>query len=222
MKAMILAAGHGKRMRPLTATTPKPLLKVGGKPLLQYHIEALVAAGMADIVINTAWLGEQVAAFVGDGSRFGARIILSPEGEPLETAGGIRRALPLLNARRFVVVNGDTWTDYPFAALRGIDPGVAAHLVLVPNPPQHPLGDFCLNPDGVIKPGEGPCYTFSGISVLSAAMFASLPDGPSPLAPLLRSQPTGAVTGECYHGRWYDVGTPARLAELDAELRVTH
>jgi MurNAc alpha-1-phosphate uridylyltransferase len=219
---MILAAGHGKRMRPLTATTPKPLLKVGGKPLLQYHIEALVAAGMADIVINTAWLGEQVAAFVGDGSRFGARITLSPEGEPLETAGGIKRALPLLDAHRFVVVNGDTWTEYPFAALRGIDPGVAAHLVLVPNPPQHPLGDFCLNPDGVIEPGEGPCYTFSGISVLSAAMFESLPDGPSPLAPLLRSQPTGAVTGECYRGRWFDVGTPARLAELDAELRVTH
>jgi MurNAc alpha-1-phosphate uridylyltransferase len=219
---MILAAGHGKRMRPLTATTPKPLLQVGGKPLLQYHIEALVAAGLVDIVINTAWLAEQIVAFVGDGSQFGARITLSPEGTPLETAGGILRALPLLGEGRFVVVNGDIWTDYDFASLRRIDPAVTAHLVLVPNPPQHPTGDFCLNEAGVVNPAEGPRYTYAGISMLSAAMFESLPGGASPLAPLLRAQPTGAVTGEYYRGRWFDVGTPRRLAELDTQLRATH
>jgi MurNAc alpha-1-phosphate uridylyltransferase len=219
---MILAAGHGKRMRPLTATTPKPLLEVGGKPLLQYHIEALVAAGMADIVINTAWLGEQIAAFVGDGSQFGARIALSPEGMPLETAGGIKRALPLLGESRFVVVNGDIWTDYDFADLQQVDPAVTAHLVLVPNPPQHPGGDFYLDNAGFISPVDGPRYTYSGISMLSAAMFESLADGPAALAPLLRAQPAGAVSGEYYRGRWFDVGTPQRLAELDAQLRVTH
>ena len=220
MKAMILAAGYGKRMRPLTATTPKPLLRVGGKALLHYHIEALVASGVVDIVINTAWLGEQIEQFVGDGSRFGARILVSPEGSPLETAGGIKRALPLLGDGRFVVVNGDIWTDYDYGDLQAADGGESmAHLVLVPNPPQHPGGDFCLGNDGVIGSAEGPRYTYSGISVLSAAMFQPLADGPSPLAPLLRAQPEGAVTGELYRGRWFDVGTLQRLAELDMQLR---
>jgi MurNAc alpha-1-phosphate uridylyltransferase len=220
---MILAAGYGKRMRPLTATTPKALLCVGGKALLQYHIEALVAAGVVDIVINTAWLGEQIEQFVGDGSRFGARILLSPEGVPLETAGGIKRALPLLGGGRFVLVNGDIWTDYNFADLQAAGRGDAmAHLVLVPNPPQHPVGDFCLGNNGVIGSAEGPRYTYSGIGVLSADMFQPLADGPSPLAPLLRAQPEGAVTGELYRGRWFDVGTVQRLAELDMQLRAVN
>ena len=223
MKAMILAAGHGKRMRPLTQTTPKPLLPVAGKPLLQYHIENLVAAGVADIVINTAWLGSQIAAFVGDGSRFGVRIRLSDEGEPLETAGGIKRALPFLGNGHFIIVNGDIWCDYDFTALLNTDLGdVLAHLVLVPNPAQHPEGDFVLDSRGFVDASPGERYTYSGISVLHAALFDDIPDGPSALAPLLRAQAPGAVTGELHRGRWFDIGTPQRLAQLDALLAQQH
>lgn len=219
MKAMILAAGHGKRMRPLTETIPKPLLPVAGKPLLQYHIENLVAAGVADIVINTAWLGSQIAAFVGDGARFGARIHLSDEGQPLETAGGIKRALPLLGNGHFIVVNGDIWTDYDFSALLNAKLGdVLAHLVLVSNPAQHPRGDFTLDDSGCIDAGSGERYTYSGLSVLHTALFDGVADGPAALAPLLRAQAPGAVTGELHRGRWFDIGTPQRLAQLDALL----
>ncbi len=219
MKAMILAAGHGKRMRPLTETIPKPLLPVGGKPLIQYHIERLAAAGVEDIVINTAWLGPQIAAFVGDGSRFGVRIQLSAEGRALETAGGIRRALPLLGEGHFMIVNGDIWTDYDFVSLLNADLGdVLAHLVLVPNPPQHAEGDFTLDSVGRIDAGGGERYTYAGISVLAAALFDGVADGPAALAPLLRGQAPGALTGELHRGLWFDVGTPQRLAELDALL----
>lgn len=219
MKAMILAAGHGKRMRPLTETTPKPLLPVAGKPLLQYHIENLVAAGVEDIVINTAWLGSQIAAFVGDGSRFGVRIRQSDEGEPLETAGGIKRALPLLGDGHFIIVNADIWTDYDFRLLLNADLGdVLAHLVLVSNPVQHPGGDFVLDSGGRIDVGPGERYTYSGLSVLHAALFDGVADGPAALAPLLRAQAPGAVTGELHRGRWFDIGTPQRLAQLDTLL----
>lgn len=220
---MILAAGHGKRMRPLTETTPKPLLRVAGKALLQYHIEALAAAGVQDIVINTAWLGQQIADFIADGSRFGVRVRLSPEGEPLETAGGIKRALPLLGDGHFIVVNADIWTDYDFLQLqRGHYSDVLAHLVLVPNPPQHPEGDFVLDAQGLVDAGAGQRYTYSGIAVLAAALFEAVPEGPSPLAPLLRAQAAGSLSGELYRGRWFDVGTPQRLHALDRLLASTH
>jgi MurNAc alpha-1-phosphate uridylyltransferase len=223
MKAMILAAGHGKRMRPLTDTIPKPLLPVGGKPLIQYHIERLVAAGIAEIVVNTAWLGEQIEDFLGDGERFGVGIRLSREGEPLETAGGIQRALPMLGDAPFLVVNGDIWIDYPFARLIEADfSGVLAHLVLVPNPPQHPEGDFTLHGDGTVGHGEAGRYTFAGVSVLAPELFAGLAAGPRQLAPLLRAQAPGAVRGELYEGTWFDIGTPARLRELDKVLSRTN
>lgn len=217
MRAMILAAGFGERMRPLTETTPKPLLRVGGKPLIQYHIEALAAAGVEDIVVNTAWLGEQLEAWLGDGSRFGVTIQISPEGRPLETAGGIRRALPLLGDEPFLVVNGDIWTDYPYGKLlrRDYSP-VLAHLLLVPNPPQHAAGDFTLGADGTVDCGGGERYTFAGISVLSPRLFDGVEEGSSSLAPLLRAQAPGAVSGELYQGYWFDVGTPQRLSELDS------
>jgi MurNAc alpha-1-phosphate uridylyltransferase len=218
---MILAAGYGKRMRPLTDVTPKPLLMAGGKSLLQYHIERLAMAGFDDIVLNIAWLGSQIADFVGDGSRFGVRIQISDEGSPLETAGGIRRALPLLGDGHFALVNGDIWTDYDFSQLLRHDHSTASgHLVLVPNPPQHPLGDFTLDDRGHIDVGRGPRYTYAGIAVLASQLFDGLPEGSSPLAPLLRAQPAGALTGELFRGRWFDVGTEQRLTELDTLLRL--
>jgi MurNAc alpha-1-phosphate uridylyltransferase len=168
MKAMILAAGFGERMRPLTDHTPKPLLEVAGKPLLAYHIERLVAAGCRELVVNVAHLGEQIAEYCGDGGRWGARILVSEEPAPLETAGGIARALPLLGAEPFLVVNGDVWTDYPFDRLTRIALAPrAAHLVLVDNPPQHPLGDFLLGDGGRLRqrPAGLTGLTFAGIGV---------------------------------------------------------
>lgn len=223
MRAMILAAGHGKRMQPLTDTVPKPLLPVAGKPLIQYHIERLVAVGVKDIVVNTAWLAQQLEDFLGDGARFGARILLSREGSALETAGGIKLALPLLGDDPFLVVNGDIWTDYPFESLiQGEYSRRLAHLVLVPNPPQHPQGDFALGAQGDIEQQGGPRYTYAGISVLAPALFARVKDGPSALGPLLRGQAPGAVGGELFEGHWYDIGTPERLAQLDIQLRKHH
>ena len=212
---MILAAGRGERMRPLTDTTPKPLLQVGARALIEYHIIALVQAGFPDIVINHAWLGSQIEDFLGDGSRYGARIRYSPEGEKgLETGGGIRRALPLLGDGPFVVVNGDIWTDYPFAHLPHTLPGLA-HLVVVPNPDFNPSGDFALR-DGIIHNTGGPRYTFSGIGVYDARLFEHCHEARFPLAPLLRqAADAGQVSGECHSGRWSDIGTPGRLAELD-------
>lgn len=218
MRAMILAAGRGQRMRPLTDHTPKPLLEVAGKPLLVHHIEALVRAGMADIVVNVAWLGDRIVDAIGDGGRFGARVRFSHEGESaLETGGGILHALPLLGDGPFVVVNGDVWTDYPFQRLpRSLD-GVA-HLVLVDNPPHNPDGDFGLENGRVTRHG-GSRLTFSGIGVYRRELFSGALGGAFPLAPLLReAADRGEVSGERYAGRWDDVGTPQRLAELQTEL----
>ena len=222
MKAMILAAGLGNRMRPLTLTTPKPLLMVGGKPLIVWHIEALKVAGIQDIVINTAWLGQKLHEALGNGSAFGVNIFWSDENEPLETAGGIQQALPLLGKEPFLLVNGDIWLRYDFSRLVSKDLGKhLAHLLLVDNPPQHPNGDFAFKRDGqsLILPQGAEKYTFAGVSVLSPKLFADLPAGKAPLAPLLRQAITEQlVTGEYHTGAWVDVGTPERLQALDDEL----
>jgi MurNAc alpha-1-phosphate uridylyltransferase len=221
MLAMILAAGRGERMRPLTDATPKVLLKVGGKPLVQWHVERLRSALFERIVINHAWLGEQIEQALGDGTRFGLRIQYSREAQALETAGGIVNALPLIGAEPFVVVNGDVFTDFDFAlliprltALASSD--LLAHLVLVDNPPHHPTGDFALTGQRV-SAEAWPRLTFSGIGVYRPELFRAVDAGQrAQLAPLLRAaMGKGVVTGEFYHGRWFDVGTPARLAELN-------
>ena len=214
MHAMILAAGRGERMRPLTDSVPKPLIEVNGKPLIQYHIENLVLSGMSSIVINHARLGAQIERYPGDGSRFGADITYSPEGDvPLDTGGGIFNALPLLGPNPFVVVNADLWTDFPFHNLPS-QPKHLAHLVLVPNPPHNPGGDFSLT--GVQTGVTGaPLLTFTGIAVYRPELFARCTKGIFPLAPLLRNAVTRQqVTGELYSGKWMDIGTPERLEEL--------
>lgn len=221
MKAMILAAGRGERMRPLTDHTPKPLLIAGGRRLIEYHIAALVNAGITEIVINHAHLGSQIEATLGDGSRYGARIFYSSEGEAgLETAGGIFKALPLLGNAPFMVINGDIWTDYPLLQLPK-EPKGQAHLVLIDNPAHHPAGDFVLRERLVSPPAAGDkTLTFSGIGVYRPELFEGCAPGKFPLAPLLRkAMEARAVTGEHYTGRWVDVGTPQRLHELDDALR---
>ncbi|MFN3712521.1 MAG: N-acetylmuramate alpha-1-phosphate uridylyltransferase MurU [Alcanivoracaceae bacterium] len=218
MKAMILAAGLGTRMRPLTDHTPKPLLKAAGKSLIEWHIDRLKAAGFIELVINTAWLGEQMEAALGDGSRYGVSIVWSREGTPLETAGGIRRALPLLGDAPFAVINGDIWTDYDFCRLP--EPAGLAHLVLVDNPEHHPKGDFGLDSAGRVRDNGAPTLTFSGIGVYRPELFRELPDGEAKLAPLLRTaMAQDAVSGEHFTGDWWDIGTPQRLSQLDAYLR---
>ena len=218
MKAMILAAGRGERMRPLTDHAPKPLLRAGGRRLIEYHIEALVRAGVREIVINHAHLGAHIEQALGDGSRYGATIVYSTEGEqPLETGGGIHNALPLLGDAPFAVVNADIWTDYPLAHLPHAPEGLA-HLVLIDNPPQHSAGDFILR-GGQIFDDDGPKLTFSGIGVYRPELFAHCKPGAFPLAPLLRTaMSAGLVSGEHYRGRWFDIGTPERLHELDQLL----
>lgn len=226
MKAMILAAGLGTRLRPLTETLPKPLIAAGGKALIVWHIEHLVACGVREIVINHAWLGERIEEALGDGRAFGARIAYSREGmPPLETAGGIRRALPLLGDEPFVLVNGDIWADFDFSRLPGVGSSpplpaaIDAHLVLVPNPDFHPRGDFFLDGNHRVHAEGEQRLTFAGISLLRPHVFAPLPDGPAPLAPLLRAaMARGAVSGERHDGRWTDVGTLERLHALRAEL----
>jgi MurNAc alpha-1-phosphate uridylyltransferase len=218
MKAMILAAGRGERMRPLTDQTPKPLLRVCGKALIEYHIEALLRAGFRDVVVNHAWLGEQIEHVLGDGSRYGLRILYSPEPPgALGTGGGIRQALSCLGADPFVVVNADIWTDYPFARLPSAMRG-SAHLVLVENPDHHPNGDFALT--GSCVAPFGACrLTFAGLGVYHPNLFADAPVGPFPLAPLLRAAAAaGFVTGERYDGVWLDVGTPERLQALEKRV----
>ena len=220
MKAMILAAGKGERLRPLTLHTPKPLVRVGGVPLIEYHLRALAAAGFTEIVINHAWLGQQIEDHLGDGSRFGVSIQYSAEGEPLETGGGIFKALPLLGDKPFAVVNGDIWTDYSFAGLRTPLTGLA-HLVLVDNPAHHPKGDFCLAGTQVLdaQPGSDT-LTYSGIAVLSPALFEGAGAGAFKLAPLLRkAMMAGRVTGERVQGQWVDVGTHERLAEVESLIK---
>ena len=225
-KAMILAAGRGERMRPLTDHTPKPLLAVGGKPLVVWHIERLRTAGLHELVINHAHLGHRLEEALGDGAALGVRIAWSPETRALETAGGIRHALPLLGDAPFVVVNGDVFCDTDFAALRSAAEGLRAdgplaHLLLVDNPAHHPDGDFHLAADGLIHTDGQPRLTFSGLGAYHPALFNGLPDDtPAKLAPLLRAaMSAGTVTGRHHRGRWIDVGTPQRLAELDGELR---
>jgi MurNAc alpha-1-phosphate uridylyltransferase len=221
MKAMILAAGRGERLRPLTNHTPKPLLEVAGRPLIEHLISALASAGFHDLVINLAYLGEQIRAHLGNGRAFHARIEYSYEGpEPLETGGGIRQALPLLGDEPFLVVNGDIATDFPFARVRR-QPQALAHLVLIPNPPHHPQGDFALHAGKVAETG-GNRYTFAGIGVYHPALFADLTPGRFALAPVLRAaMPRGAVSGELYRGFWMDIGTAERLRHLDQHWRGT-
>lgn len=220
MKAMILAAGRGERMRPLTDQAPKPLLVVGGYRLIDYHLMALMAAGVTEIIINHAYLGAMIEAALGDGSRYGVRIIYSPEGVALETGGGIFNALPLLGAAPFIVINGDIWTDYPFAKLIK-EPTGLAHLVMVSNPAQHPLGDFSLEAGKVSADSNfSPKLTYSGIGVYRPELFADCIAGAFPLAPLLRrAMARGQVTGEHYVGEWHDIGTPERLEVLDHCLK---
>jgi MurNAc alpha-1-phosphate uridylyltransferase len=229
MKAMILAAGRGERMRPLTDRTPKPLLPVAGRPLIVWHLERLATAGFREIVINHAHLGEQIEALLGDGEAWGLDIRYSPEPQgALETAGGIANALPLLGTDQpFLVINGDIFCDWsPQRAGSALRRDDLAHLVLVPNPPQHPQGDFSLlepevGADSTAFDGAGTMHTFAGIGVYRPELFAGIGRGhPAKLAPLLRAaMGEGRASGALHRGRWVDVGTPQRLAELDRELR---
>ncbi|MBD8707802.1 MULTISPECIES: N-acetylmuramate alpha-1-phosphate uridylyltransferase MurU [unclassified Pseudomonas] len=220
MKAMILAAGKGERLRPLTLHTPKPLVRAGGVPLIEYHLRAIKSAGFEDVVINHAWLGQQIENHVGDGHQWGLNISYSPEGEPLETGGGIFRALPLLGDEPFLVVNGDIWVDFDFSVLMKPLKGLA-HLVLVDNPPHHPGGDFALVDGQVHNDADQPRLTYSGIAVLHPQLFAGCTEGAFKLAPLLRdAMAKGLVTGERFAGRWVDVGTHERLAEVEQILAV--
>lgn len=217
MKAMILAAGRGERMRPLTDSLPKPLLAVGGKPLIVHHIEKLAAAGVTTLVINHAWLGHKLLEALGDGSAFGVQIHWSAEASALETAGGIVQALPLLGPAPFLVINGDTWLDLDYRTLVTQPLGEdLAHLWLVPNPPQHPGGDFSLNAGRV---QDAPAFTFSGVGLYDPAAFADLSPGARKLAPLLRDwMAQGRVGGSLLAGEWRDIGTVSRLRELDDQL----
>jgi N-acetyl-alpha-D-muramate 1-phosphate uridylyltransferase len=226
MKAMLLAAGRGERMRPLTDSRPKPLLEAGGKPLLAWHLERLAAAGIRDVVINVSWLGEQIVERFGSGADYGLAISWSRESPaPLETAGGIAAALPMLGAAPFLLVNSDVHTDYDFSALAGAALAQwterrLAHLVLVPNPDHHPRGDFSLA-DGVLGESGAPRYTYAGIALLSPQIVAGVvPGSRAPLGPLLHGAAArNEASGELHHGLWCDVGTPQRLADLDARLR---
>ena len=217
---MILAAGRGKRMRPLTDHTPKPLLPVAGKPLIVWLLESLATAGIRDVIINHAWLGEQIPAALGDGSGFGMRIRYSPEGaEGLETGGGIHRALPLLGDAPFLVVNGDIWADIDYARL-DIGAGDLAHLVLVENPPHNAEGDFALDDAGRVRTAGERRLTYSGVGVFRPGLFSNCMPGCFPLAPLLRAAADAGRVGGCRHdGAWEDVGTPARLQALDQRMR---
>jgi MurNAc alpha-1-phosphate uridylyltransferase len=218
MKAMILAAGRGDRMRPLTDTVPKPLLKAAGKPLIQYTIEKLVAAGFTELVINVAYLGEQIIQTLGDGSQFGASILYSREAEALETAGGIIQALPLLGCEPFLVVNSDVACDFPLETLKQSPKGLA-HLVFMPNPEHHPNGDFSLDAQGVVHLDGENKSTFSGIGVYKPELFAGIPEGKLKLRPVLENAITqGLISGEKFSGFWMDIGTVERLRDFELSL----
>jgi N-acetyl-alpha-D-muramate 1-phosphate uridylyltransferase len=226
-KAMILAAGLGERMRPLTNHTPKPLLKAGGKALIVWQIERLRAAGFIDLIINHAHLGQQIEDELGDGSAFDVRIQYSREAEPLDTAGGIANALELLGEAPFLVTNGDVYAEFDYASVlpaltdMAFNPHHLAHLILVDNPLHHPVGDFSIRDGKVI---DTAAYTFSGIGGYRPELFANIIKGSkAKLAPLLKAaMAAGQVTGEHFSGRWEDVGTPARLSSLHIELNQTH
>lgn len=220
---MILAAGKGERMRPLTLTTPKPLLRAGGQPLIGYHLQRLRAAGFEDIVINHAWLGAQIEDALGDGAGYGVRIRYSAEPEPLETAGGIVQALPqLVNDNDwFLVINSDIWCDFDLRQLTPpTQPGIQALLVLTDNPEHNPQGDFQLAANGHVSADGDTRLTFAGISLLHRSLFEGLAPGFRPLAPLLReAMARQRVLGLHHRGQWSDIGTPERLAQLDFQLR---
>ena len=226
MRAMILAAGRGERMRPLTDTLPKPLIPVAGKPLIQWHIEKLAAAGIKEIVINHAWLGALIEQTLGDGHQWGVHIRYSAEKVALETAGGIATALPLLGTDPFVVMNGDIWCDWEPAQALDIASSLRctaqqAWLLLVPNPAHHPHGDFGLLPTGCVTDDTMPKFTFSGIGVYQPSLFAHTPaKQPAKLAPLLRDAIVRTlVSGTLHQGVWIDVGTPERLNTLECILK---
>ena len=224
MKAMILAAGLGSRMRPLTLYKPKPLLEVGGKPLIVWHIEKLKEIGVTEIVINSAWLADVLIGALGDGSKFGVKILWTREDEGLETAGGIINALPLLGAEPFILVNGDVWTTFDFESLLNVRLGRdLAHLVFTDNPPQHQNGDFTLSKGRAYtfdQAHSGEALTYSGIAVIDPAMFDGLEAGKRPLAPLLKqAMLDGRISAEKMQAAWVDVGTPERLTALDLQIR---
>jgi len=220
MKAMVLAAGRGERMRPITDTIPKPLVPVAGKPLIAYHLMSLARAGVTDIVINLAYRGSQIREALGDGSAYGVRIVYSDEGpDPIETGGGIFKALPLLGTSPFLVVNGDVWTDFDFSQMPALAPDAHAHLMMVPNPPHVARGDFGLDGDFLVE-RDTDRFTYSGLGVYTAEFFAGCQPGKFPLLPLLkRAIAVCKLRGHVYRGVWLDIGTPERLAALDAEVR---
>lgn len=224
MKAMILAAGRGERMRPLTDHTPKPLLQAGGKSLIEYHLTTLALSGFKQVIINHAYLGQQIENKLGDGQRYGLKILYSAEPEGgLETGGGIHNALPLLGNSPFLVINGDIWTDYPLSPSLFLKPRTLAHLILIDNPPHNLKGDFSLSADNRLHDKTGSCLTFSGIGLYHPDLFKQQESGRFALAPLLRkAMLTDQVTGEHYCGQWVDVGTPQRLYELDQQLIAHH
>jgi N-acetyl-alpha-D-muramate 1-phosphate uridylyltransferase len=218
MKAMILAAGRGERLRPLTDETPKPLIKVAGKSLIEYHIENLAKAGYKDIIINTAWLADKIHQQLGDGVNYGVSIQYSDEGEALETAGGIIHALPLLGEEPFLVVNGDIWCDFDFSTLSPLAADIQSHLVLVKNPEHNHSGDFALQ-HGLVKNTGDTMYTFSGIGIYSGDFFAEQKSGITPLAPIIRKKcQDNLVSGQLHEGRWTDVGTIERLQQLEEAI----
>jgi MurNAc alpha-1-phosphate uridylyltransferase len=233
MKTMILAAGRGQRMRPLTDHTPKPLLPVGGQPLITWHLKRLAAAGLHEVVINHAWLGEQIEATLGDGRQWGVSITYSPEATALETAGGIAHAMPLLGNDPFLVINADIWCDWPLERALAIarqwratiDASPAlAHLVLVANPTHHPDGDFAIDDQGQLSALSHPRLTYAGLGVYQPALFKGLTakrlaPGAAPLGPLLKAaMANGQISGEVHQGQWIDIGTPDRLARLDEQI----
>ncbi|MGB1010278.1 MAG: N-acetylmuramate alpha-1-phosphate uridylyltransferase MurU [Thiolinea sp.] len=218
MKAMILAAGHGTRMRPLTNHTPKPLLTVAGKPLIVWHIEKLAAAGYRDIVINIGWLGDQIPDALGTGTQWNVNLLYSDEQEEgvLETAGGIVKALSLLGDEPFLVISADVWCDFPCLPYQ-LAKGDLVHLILVSNPEHHPGGDFALQANRILTEGDN-FYTYSGIGYYHPDLFHKLKYGKRPLAPLLReAMQNNRVSGEYYSGDWQDIGTPERLASLNQQ-----
>lgn len=216
MPAMILAAGRGERLRPITDSCPKPLVTVRGRSLLERHLDRLAEAGIERAVINLGWLGEQIAERVGSGDRYGVRVSYSPETEGiLDTGGGIRRALPMLGNDPFWVLNGDIFTDFPLRAPQ-LDDDVLGHLLLVPRPAHRPVGDFDLV-DGKVRNGEQPEFTYAGIAIYRPEIVAAEPVEAFSIVPFLRAAAdSGRLSGEVYHGEWEDVGTPERLAGLNA------